>query len=178
MDFAVGGDQGGSVRIPASWCGIVGIKPTHGLVPYSGVFPIEATIDHCGPMARTVADAALLLEAIAGDGGDGFDPRQCSAPSRESLKPGCYTTAVSRGVSGLRIGVLTEGFGQPGAQREVEDAVRTAARVLADSGAVVADVSVPLHRLGPAIWSGFALEGSTVQMLHGHGMGALGLGVF
>ena len=70
VDMATGGDQGGSIRIPASWCGIVGLKPTHGLVPYTGIFPIELTLDHTGPMARTVADAALLLEVIAGP--DGF----------------------------------------------------------------------------------------------------------
>src|SRR6266496_2878280 len=74
VDLAIGGDQGGSVRIPSSWCGIYGLKPTYGLVPYTGVFPIELTLDHTGPMARTAADVALLLEAIAGS--DGLDPRQ------------------------------------------------------------------------------------------------------
>ena len=62
--MALGGDQGGSVRIPASWCGIVGLKPTWGLVPYTGAIPIEITIDHLGPMANTVTDCALLLEVI------------------------------------------------------------------------------------------------------------------
>ena len=61
-DVAIGGDQGGSIRIPASWCGIVGLKPTYGLVPYTGIMPIEKTIDHAGPMARTVEDCAALLE--------------------------------------------------------------------------------------------------------------------
>ena len=65
VDLGIGGDQGGSIRIPASWCGIYGLKPTYGLVPYTGVFPIELTLDHTGPMARTAADVALLLEAIA-----------------------------------------------------------------------------------------------------------------
>ena len=60
--MAVGGDQGGSIRNPASRCGIVGLKPTYGLVPYTGVFPAEYTVDHVGPMARTVHDVALLLE--------------------------------------------------------------------------------------------------------------------
>lgn len=60
--MALGGDQGCSVRAPAHYCGIVGLKPTHGLVPYTGVMPLELTIDHVGPMARTVHDTALLLE--------------------------------------------------------------------------------------------------------------------
>ncbi len=65
-DMAIGGDQGGSIRIPSSYSGAVGLKPTYGLVPYTGVFPIELTLDHTGPIARTAADCALLLEAIAG----------------------------------------------------------------------------------------------------------------
>ena len=69
VDMAVGGDQAGSVRIPASFCGVVGHKPTHGLVPYTGAFPIERTIDHLGPLTRTVRDAALMLGAIASPDG-------------------------------------------------------------------------------------------------------------
>ena len=75
-DLALSGDQGGSIRIPSSFCGIVGHKPTHGLVPYTGAFPIERTIDHLGPMARTVADTVLMLTVLAGV--DGMDPRQPS----------------------------------------------------------------------------------------------------
>ena len=62
--MAIGGDQGGSIRIPAASCGIVGLKPTFGLVPYTGIISIETTIDHAGPMTRTVYDAALLLEVF------------------------------------------------------------------------------------------------------------------
>jgi len=63
VDMAVGGDQAGSIRIPSAFCGTVGHKPTHGLVPYTGAFPIENTIDHLGPITRTVRDAALMLES-------------------------------------------------------------------------------------------------------------------
>ena len=62
MDMAIGGDQGGSVRIPASWCGLVGLKATFGLIPYTGALSGEFVVDHLGPMARTVKDCALLLE--------------------------------------------------------------------------------------------------------------------
>ena len=74
IDLAVGCDQGGSIRTPASWCGVVGLKPTHSLVPYTGIAGIDATFDHCGPMARTAKGAALLLQAMAGP--DPGDPRQ------------------------------------------------------------------------------------------------------
>ena len=103
VDMAPGGDQGGSIRIPASWCGIVGLKPTYGLVPYTGIFPIEGTLDHTGPMTRTVADAALLLEVIAGP--DGLDPRQSNIPE---TRPS-YSDALTGDVRELRIAVVKEG---------------------------------------------------------------------
>src|SRR2546426_536114 len=95
VDMAIGGDQGGSIRIPASYCGIYGMKPTHGLVPYTGIMPIELTLDHAGPMTATVADNALLLEVLAG--ADGLDPRQYAprtAPCTEALGRGLYVTSL------------------------------------------------------------------------------------
>ena len=74
VDIASGGDQGGSIRMPSGWCGTYGLKPTHGLVPYTGAFPIELTLDHLGPIASNVSDVALFLAAVAGE--DGLDPRQ------------------------------------------------------------------------------------------------------
>ena len=74
VDMALGGDQGGSIRMPSSFCGIYGMKPTHGLVPYTGIMPIEIYVDHTGPMTANVTDNALLLEVLAGP--DGYDPRQ------------------------------------------------------------------------------------------------------
>ncbi len=85
VDLALGGDQGGSIRIPSSFCGTVGHKPTFGLVPYTGAFPIEQTIDHLGPIARTVADAALMLSVLAGP--DGLDPRQAGGHPAVDYRP-------------------------------------------------------------------------------------------
>jgi len=163
VPMAFGGDQGGSIRMPASFCGIYGMKPTHGLVPYSGIMPIELTIDHTGPMTATVEDNALLLEVLAGP--DGLDPRQYGAGS----KP--YREALGRGAGGLRIGVVQEGFGWPQSMAASDAVVREAADRFRGLGATVDDVSVPMHRLGSAIWLPVAAEGATVQMMHGNGFG-------
>jgi len=163
VEMAIGGDQGGSIRMPAGWCGVYGMKATHGLVPYTGVMPIEATIDHAGPMTATVADNALLLEVIAGS--DGLDPRQYD------VRVDKYTTALGRGVAGMRIGVLTEGFGHMASEPDVDQKVREAAQRLRSLGASVEEVSVPMHLDGPAIWTPIALEGLEAQMMHGNGMG-------
>lgn len=163
VEMAIGGDQGGSIRMPACWSGCYGMKPTHGLVPYTGVMPIEATIDHTGPMTTNVADNALLLEVLAGE--DGLDPRQYN------VRVDKYTTALGRGVTGLRIGVVTEGFGLPVSENDVDQKVRQAAERLRSLGATVEDVSIPMHLDGPAIWTPIALEGLQAQMMHGNGMG-------
>jgi len=164
VDMAIGGDQGGSIRMPASWSGIYGLKPTHGLVPYTGAFPIEITLDHLGPMTRTVEDCALLLEAIAGP--DGLDPRQVDVKTER------YGRALAEGAKGLRIGILTEGFAWAGAsEKDVDAAVRKAALSFRKLGAKVDEVSIPLHRDGIHIWNGIAIEGATAFMIKGNGMG-------
>ena len=161
--MAIGGDQGGSIRIPAAFCGVYGMKPTWGLVPYTGVMPIEATIDHTGPMTATVADNALLLEVLAGE--DGLDPRQY-AP-----KVASYTEALGMGCAGLKIGVVKEGFGWPNSEADVDTKVKAAAAVFARLGASVEEISLPMHRIGKDIWGPVALEGLQVQMMNGNGMG-------
>lgn len=164
VDMAIGGDQGGSIRIPSSWCGTYGLKPTYGLVPYTGVFPIELTLDHTGPIAATVQDVALLLAAIAGE--DGLDPRQ------KDVQLGDYTGAASGDAQGLRIGVVSEGFGWPDlSEGDVDETVRRSAGVFRDLGAEVEEVSVPLHRDGIHIWNGIAIEGATELMVRGNSMG-------
>jgi amidase len=163
VEMAIGGDQGGSIRMPGSYSGVYGMKPTHGLVPYTGAMPIEATIDHLGPMTSSVAGNALLLEAIAGP--DGLDPRQYN------VRVDKYTAALGRGVAGLRIGVLTEAFQHASSEPDVNQKVRQAAERLRTLGAIVEDVSIPMHLDGLAIWTPIALEGLQVQMMHGNGMG-------
>jgi amidase len=165
VEMAIGGDQGGSIRMPSSYSGCYGMKATHGLVPYTGVMPIEATIDHAGPMTTTVADNALLLEVIAG--ADGLDPRQYDV----QVEKYSYTTGLGRGVSGMRIGLVTEGFGWPSSEPEVDAKVREAAERLRGAGAILEPVSIPMHRDGSAIWTPIALEGLVAQMMHGNGMG-------
>jgi amidase len=161
--MAIGGDQGGSIRIPAAYCGIYGMKPTHGLVPYTGVMPIELTLDHTGPMSATVADNALLLEVLAGP--DGLDPRQAG------VKVDTYTKALTGDATALRIGVVKEGFGFPTSERVVDTLVRKGAERFKELGASVEEVSIPMHLLGPAIWTPIAVEGATWQMMNGNGYG-------
>lgn len=162
-DMALGGDQGGSIRMPSSWCGIVGMKPTHGLVPYTGIMPIEIYVDHTGPMTRTVKDNALLLEVIAG--ADGYDSRQI-APIVQ-----CYTRDLDKGIKGLRVGVLKEGFGRPESESASDAKVWQAIQSLAGLGAIVKEVSIPEHLVAPAVWTPIGVEGIAQTMMLGDGYG-------
>src|SRR5438309_1678136 len=163
-DMAIGGDQGGSIRIPSSFSGAVGLTPTYGLVPYTGVFPIELTLDHTGPIARTAADCARLLEAIAGP--DGLDPRQSGMVRKEP-----YTQKLPGDARGVRIGIVKEGFGWPNSEPDVDKMVRDAAQRLTRAGATVTEVSVPLHLDGIHVWNAIAVEGATMLMVAGNSMG-------
>jgi amidase len=138
IDLTIGTDQGGSIRIPASWSGVVGHKPTYGLVPYTGVMSIDPTLDHVGPMARSVSDVALLLEVLAGK--DPLDPRQrevTTAPYREAL---------GKSLDGVKLGVVREGFTHAGAEADVNAAVNRAVAALGKLGARATEISIPEHR--------------------------------
>jgi amidase len=161
VDLTIGGDQGGSIRIPASWCGVVGLKPTYGLVPYTGIVGIEPTIDHTGPMARTVADTALLLEVIAGF--DATDPRQRTLPPVPR-----FSEARATRLDGIRIGVLREGFDLAVSEPDVDEAVRAAVSELAALGARVTEVSVPLHALAASLLLPIMFEGATAWLATNH----------
>jgi amidase len=170
VPMAIGGDQAGSIRIPASFCGIVGLKPTYGLVPYTGIGPLEITLDTTGPMTANVADNALLLEVIAGP--DGLDSRQHGAKIEN------YTAALDGGAKGLRIGVLKEGFGHRNSEPDVDAKVRAAAERFKSLGASVDEVSVPEHAsLGFPVWAAIRGDAACVTLLemNGFGLGYEGL---
>ncbi len=170
VDMAIAGDQGGSIRIPSSNCGVYGMKPTHGLVPYTGVMPIEQTIDHVGPVTNTVADNALLLEVLAGE--DGLDPRQyCPQTFR-------YTEALGRGAQGLRIGILKEGIHRPESDADVDQKVLAAAERFRELGARVEEVSIPEHHLAVDCWTAITVEGLQDHMMHGNSGGTNYRGLF
>lgn len=164
--MAIGGDQGGSIRMPSSWCGIVGMKPTHGLVPYTGIMPIEIFVDHTGPMTANVMDNAVLLEVIAGV--DGYDPRQYHTKAPGTLD---YTSGIQGGVKGMKIAVVKEGFGHANSEADVDACVRKAAEQFKALGAIVEEVSIPEHLLGPAIWTPIGTEGIAQTMMFGDGYG-------
>jgi amidase len=158
VDMATGGDQAGSIRIPASHSGVVGIKPTWGLVPYTGIMGMDPTIDHAGPLTATTAENALFLEVMAGE--DGYDSRQ------RGLKLDSYTKALGQSVQGLKIAVVKEGFGQYDSHPDVDATVRSAAQTLERLGAQVSEVSIPWHPIGLAIWAAIGIEG-TYHVMYG-----------
>jgi len=158
VDAAIGCDQGGSVRMPSSFCGIVGMKPTWGLVPYTGILGMNPNIDHTGPMTADVKTNAKLLEVLAGP--DGEDSRQLNLPAG----PFAYTDQLaSTDLSGIRIGIVGEGFGLPTSDVNVDAKVRAAALSLAALGAEVSDLSVPMHaQSGVALFG--AMQAITTSM--------------
>jgi aspartyl-tRNA(Asn)/glutamyl-tRNA(Gln) amidotransferase subunit A len=130
---SLGSDTGGSIRVPAALCGIVGLKPTFGRVSARGVVPLSWNLDHCGPMARRIRDAALLLQAIAGY--DPEDPYSVDVPTDD------YLAGIDQGAAGLRV-ALVRGAYVDAAEPEVLAAVRAAAEVLAGLGAHVAELEL------------------------------------
>ncbi len=132
---AIGSDTGGSIRIPAALCGIVGIKATYGRVSRYGVVGLSWTLDHLGPMTRTVEDAGLMLNGLAG-----HDPKD---PASADLPVPDFTAGLRDGVSGLRVGVLRDYFFRS-LDSDVQLAVEEAVRVLEGQGAQIRDVTFPL----------------------------------
>ncbi|KAI9899848.1 hypothetical protein N3K66_004110 [Trichothecium roseum] len=157
VEMALGGDQAGSIRGPASYCGVYGLKPTYGLVPYTGIAGLHPMIDHAGPMALRLDDIALLLQVLAGY--DGLDGRMTpETPLRENVesyydKLQAFTGQQTKERS-LRVGIISESLNAPHTSPEVAKVVRDAAmKHFTAAGATVSDVSVPMHLLGPSIWT-------------------------
>ncbi|OJJ96050.1 hypothetical protein ASPACDRAFT_64038 [Aspergillus aculeatus ATCC 16872] len=154
-DLAIGGDQGGSIRIPASYCGVYGLKPTHGLVPYTGAVTLTPMIDHLGSMASTLRDIAILLQVLAGY--DGIDPRmtpESPLPTAVPDYPAILDDVRVEQGRKLRVGLLKEAFEVPGMSPQVRTGVYDAAvEFFGAVGATVVEVSVPLHAQGPIIWT-------------------------
>ncbi|XP_070558579.1 amidase-like isoform X1 [Ptychodera flava] len=166
VDMAIGGDQGGSIRVPAAWCGVVGLKPTFGLVPYTGILSMEYTNDHVGPITKNVYDAALLLEVIAGYD-NGLDPRQ-----PVNLEVPEYTKLLATSLPGIRIGVVKEGFGLPTSEEDVDTLVKKAAFQMTDLGATVEEISVPEHTIGAMVFNTYATTASIDTMIKECGAGS------
>jgi aspartyl-tRNA(Asn)/glutamyl-tRNA(Gln) amidotransferase subunit A len=141
--LSIGTDTGGSIRQPAGLCGVTGLKPTYGRVSRYGLVAFASSLDQIGPLARTAADAALLLEAIAG-----HDPRDStSVPAT----PPAYSQSVGKPLAGLKLGLVREHFG-PGLDDEVAAAVREAMRIYESLGATVRELSMPHGKYGVATY--------------------------
>lgn len=167
VDMGIGADQGGSIRIPASLCGLVGFKATDGLVPYTGCVSNEASIDYVGPMTRTCFDNALLLEAIAGV--DGLDDRQrAGTPFRKDVPNYSQILVDTKeaGIKGLRVGVLREGYSSKIMDPNVASKFHAAVDVLRDLGAIIEEVSIPIHEIAPAIFGAASKQGGAIVSYH------------
>jgi len=181
VDLALGGDQGGSIRIPAAWSGVVGLKPSFGLVPYTGAMTMEMTLDHIGPMAKNTEGIARLLSVMAGQ--DPADPRQRGVIPAEPERD--YLSAIGQGLDGARIAVLREGFdlaprdemGLPGSEAVVDTKVKAAVKALEKRGANVTEVSIPMHLDGVSIWLAIHLEGPAA-IINSNGMGSNWAGLY
>ncbi|KAL4883233.1 amidase signature domain-containing protein [Aspergillus karnatakaensis] len=178
VELAVGGDQGGSIRLPAAYNGVYGLKATHGLIPYTGAMGIAPMIDHLGPMATKLDDIAVMLQVMAGY--DGLDARMTpDTPKREQVKnyPGIlkafresFQAPPAAEPRPLRIGLLLESYAAPGLSPQVRDTVLQAAKqAFSSAGAIVKEISIPMHHRGPLIWTAatrktmgdFAVSGET-----------------
>ncbi|MXV62588.1 amidase [Natronorubrum sp. JWXQ-INN-674] len=162
-DAAIGTDQGGSVRIPAAFCGVVGHKPTYGLVPYTGCIGLAYAIDHPGPMATDVETVARILTVIAGS-----NERDLRNPMPVPVEP--YHDRLEGDASDLSIGILREGFDQSEADEGVLECVRSGLETLESEGATLEDVSEPMHLDAADIHSVCTAEGLLDAMI-GEGLG-------
>jgi amidase len=158
VDLAIAVDQGGSARIPASWCGVVTIKPTHGLVPSFGITYLDHSTDFVCPVARTVAEVAAALEVIAGD--DARDPQWVRGP----LAVEEYSKALTGGLRGLRLGLIVESMEPDVLEADVGAAVRRLLALAEEQGASCREIPLSFWKDSRAIWNGFAAHAITAMV--------------
>lgn len=154
---AIGTDTGGSIRFPAAANGVVGLKPTYGRVSRAGVFPLAASLDNVGPLTRTVADAAIWLQAIAGH--DPLDPTSSTLPVPD------YLAELAKGLNGIRIGV-DEAYLTEGVQPAVSAAVLASVEVLRSLGAEIVDITVPEPDLDETVKAWYILTAADALVAH------------
>lgn len=164
IDVTLGGDQGGSIRAPASWTGVVGLKPTQSLVPYTGIVGLDQGMDHCGPMGRNVTDVARLLETIAG--AHPSDPRQLGGVPTQAYVD--MVAEAPESLDGVTFGLVEEGlYDADGQEHETVAQTREMIERLESLGAEVRTVSVPEHlRAGSLCFVGL-IEGLTALLSSG-----------
>ena len=156
--MAMGSDTGGSIRGPAAWCGLAGIKPTYGRVSRRGVFPLSWTLDHCGPLSRSVEDSAIALGVIAG-----HDPADAACAD---VPVGDYLKSLNKGAAGLRIGIPRAFFQDaPAATHDVVAGIGRTAEQLRAAGATVEDITLPDYAL-------FAAAGRVIMMAEAYAIHA------
>jgi amidase len=171
VDMGIGADQGGSIRIPAAMSGCVGLKPTHGLVSYTGVVSSEAVMDYVGPICKNVMDAAILLEVIAGR--DGLDDRAVGAQRHGEIKYSSDLNTWYEGrekegkegvLKGFKIGILKEAMETEAVHPEYRKKVSSSAYKLRELGAIVEEVSMPSHVTGRDIWIAIRRLGASLVL--------------
>eukprot|EP00485_Elphidium_margaritaceum_P007730 CAMPEP_0202700638 /NCGR_PEP_ID=MMETSP1385-20130828/13820_1 /ASSEMBLY_ACC=CAM_ASM_000861 /TAXON_ID=933848 /ORGANISM="Elphidium margaritaceum" /LENGTH=559 /DNA_ID=CAMNT_0049357871 /DNA_START=8 /DNA_END=1687 /DNA_ORIENTATION=- len=173
-DIAIGGDQGGSIRLPSAWCGVVGFKQTWGLVPYTGAASLETHFDHLGPIAKTVDDVVQTLKVIGGK--DGYDYRQLHAPPHNdaqfirSLDAALQQTDVKN----IKVGLVKQAFVD--CKDNVDEYVRCAVQQL--NAKKVVEVDVPIHNDMVAIWCSIGLSSQFMTMYMNGGWAPLPRGKY
>lgn len=156
--MAMGSDTGGSIRGPAAWCGLSGIKPTYGRVSRRGVFPLSWTLDHCGPLSRSVEDSAIVMGILAG-----HDPADAASAN---VPVGDYLADLNKGVAGLRIGIPRAFFQTAEAvTHDVLAGIERTADQLRAAGATVEDIALPDYAL-------FAAAGRVIMMAEAYAIHA------
>ena len=170
IDIGIGADQGGSVRIPSAWSGLYGMKPTFGLMPFTGCATNEATNDCLGIMTESVLINAKGLQATAGT--DNMDDRGFNVENGKY-----YDNLMSlknpKDLTGLKVGIVIEGFSNPAVEERVKQCCMDAVKKFKALGATVEEISIPLHSKGPLIWTGISKVGGFLTKM-GCGIGRRG----